>query len=246
MDKGAHFLRTDLQVHTPRDPRWAGRGAITDDERKQYAIEFVRACREKTLDAVAITDHHDWEFVPYIREAAKNETDSNGVPIKDGHRLIVFPGMELTLGLPCQALLIFDADFPADSFELIYNKLDIVPSDKSVERIAEVIKLDHVRDMQDMHDKLDQHSFLKGRYIILPNVSDGGNHTILRGGFQSHYKSMPCVGGYTDKGRMGDGTTAIVEGRNAQYGNRAIGVFHTSDCRRRDFSDLGVPSVWIK
>jgi predicted dehydrogenase len=48
-----------FQVHSPRDLNWAGNGAVTDDERMEYAQEFVAACRHKGLDAVAITDHHD-------------------------------------------------------------------------------------------------------------------------------------------------------------------------------------------
>ena len=59
MDKGAHYYRTDLQVHTPRDSRWSGTHYVSDEDRNEYAVRFIRACREKGLDAVAITDHHD-------------------------------------------------------------------------------------------------------------------------------------------------------------------------------------------
>ena len=56
MDQGAHFHKCDFQAHTPRDLNWEGAGAVTDAERIQYAQDFVAACREKGLEAVAITD----------------------------------------------------------------------------------------------------------------------------------------------------------------------------------------------
>lgn len=47
MDKGAHFYKSDFQVHTPRDAQWGGGEAVTDAERKTYAEELIQACREK-------------------------------------------------------------------------------------------------------------------------------------------------------------------------------------------------------
>jgi len=70
-----------------------------------YAGRLVQACRERGLQGIAITDHHDMAFVPYVRQAAAEETDSEGKPLPNNQRLVVFPGMELTLGVPCQALL---------------------------------------------------------------------------------------------------------------------------------------------
>ena len=62
MDNGAHYFRSDFQVHTPRDINWKSHRAVTDDERRQYAHDFVAACRQKKIQAVAITDHHDLAF----------------------------------------------------------------------------------------------------------------------------------------------------------------------------------------
>ncbi len=57
MDKGALFYRCDFQVHTPRDLRWTGFNATTDEERAAYA-KLVAACRERGIQAIVITDHH--------------------------------------------------------------------------------------------------------------------------------------------------------------------------------------------
>src|SRR4051794_9034178 len=102
MDKGAHFHRCDFQVHSPRDSNWRGYRPESEDDRRGYAKLFIAACREKGLDAVAITDHHDICFFSYIKAAAVSETDAVGNPIPEQQRIIVFPGMELTLAVPCQ------------------------------------------------------------------------------------------------------------------------------------------------
>jgi hypothetical protein len=42
MDKGAHFVKCDFQVHTPRDANWDGAEAVTPAERKAYAEALVQ------------------------------------------------------------------------------------------------------------------------------------------------------------------------------------------------------------
>jgi chromosome segregation protein len=109
MDSGAHYYRTDLQIHSPRDPRWSGERPKAPEQRSEWAVKFVAACRAKRLQAVAMTDHHDFVMAPYVRDAAARETDHAGEPLPDHQRLIVFPGLELTLAALCQALLVLDA-----------------------------------------------------------------------------------------------------------------------------------------
>lgn len=137
MDKGAHFYRCDLQVHTPRDRNWTGPDRITDADRLSYASSLVQACRERGLQAIAITDHHDMAFIAYVRRAAAQETDENGKLLPKERQLVVFPAMELTLSVPCQALLIFDADFPNDLFALAMTALAITPSPATNAKTAE-------------------------------------------------------------------------------------------------------------
>src|SRR4051812_38896176 len=123
MDHGAHFFKTDLQVHTPRDPRWTGVRPVTAPERATWAHSFVDACRSKGLRAVAITDHHDFALYPYLRAAAEQETDHDGDALPRERRLVVFPGVELTLSALCQALLVLDADFPLDRLRTVLELL---------------------------------------------------------------------------------------------------------------------------
>lgn len=248
MDRGAHFHKCDFQVHTPRDLNWQGAGAVTEDERAQYAQEFVAACRAKGLDAVAITDHHDVCMFKYIRRAAELETDENGNALPPERRLTVFPGMELTLAVPCQALLILDADFPVDLLSQVVQALSVTPAPDGAARHAPVQRLEHIKTLQELYDELNKREFLRDRFIVFPHVGESGNSTLLRSGFAAHYKSMPCVGGFVDGSvaQHGKGNIEILDGRNKEYGNKAIAVFQTSDNRNRNFSELGQHVTWVK
>lgn len=237
MDSGAHFHRCDLQVHSPRDPQWVGARPESDEDRKGYGADFVRACRDKSLGAVAITDHHDLVFFPYIKEAAA------GNPI-------VFPGMELTLAVPCQALLILDEDFPVSLLSQVPTALGLAQPNPGAAVHEQIQAIPDSTSIKQIISLLDRHDFLRGHYILIPNVTENGHKTLLRAGFSEQYRSAPCVAGYLDGpvpgANQARGWHAIVEGRDANYGSRRIGVFQTSDSRNADFSQLGEHSTWIK
>lgn len=249
MDTGAHFYRCDFQVHTPRDLNFDGKRPVSDEERRDYARAFVAACRAKGLEAVAITDHHDVAFFKYIREAAHAETDDAGRALPEEKRLVVFPGMELTLGIPCQALLLFDADLPVQLIPLALPALGITPAADADEKHALVKKLDFMS-FSALYEALNKFEPLRDRFIVFPNIGDGGYKTLLRKDFEKHYISMPCVGGYVDgalpKPPKASGLRKIANGEDKNWGNKAIGLFQTSDSRSLDFKNLSAHATWVK
>lgn len=248
IDKGAHFYRCDLQVHTPRDINWTGAPCVTDPEREAYAAKLVQACREKGLHAIAITDHHDMAFVDYVRKAAAEETDEEGKPLPRERRLTVFPGMELTLGVPCQALLIFDADLPADLFPLAMTALAITPNLPGEAKTSPVARLTRIASLSQLKEELDKHAYLRDRFIIFPHVGENGQFSLLRLGQAGKYVEMPCVGGYVDgeMSKLGTGNRNIIEGKVKEWGHKRVACFQTSDNRREDHQELGKSSTWIK
>lgn len=247
-DKGAHFFRCDFQVHSPRDRQWTGQARVTDEERAEYATSLIAACREKGLDAIAVTDHHDMAFIPFVRQAALQETDAMGSPLQGRDRIVVFPGIELTLAVPCQAILLLDADFEDNRFDAVLTALTITSAPPNEAKTIQTERLDHIDSLKALKIKLDEHSWLKDRYIILPNVSGEGKFSLLRSGMAPKYKDMPCVGGYLDGSRDGlkPGTLNIIAGKEKAWGNKRIACIQTSDNRREDHADLGKHSSWIK
>jgi chromosome segregation protein len=248
MDSGAHYFKTDLQVHTPRDGRWTGQRPVNNDARERYARSFVSACRSKGLRAVAITDHHDIALLPFIREAASTEAGPGGKTVMPDQQLVVFPGIELTLAVPCQALLLFDADFADGDLARALDVLSISPADADDAQGSEPDPVAHVTELRKLYDEFDRHPWLKGRYIVLPNVTDGGHGTLIRKKMQQKYIDMPCVGAYVDGSvsKLGDGTSKILSGQDQSWGYKRVAVIQTSDSRAESFDDLGAHATWIK
>ena len=248
VDSGAHYFKTDLQVHTPRDGAWKGTRPVTDEARARFARDFVSSCRSKALRAVAITDHHDCALFPYIKAAAEAEIGEGGHELPHEQRLVVFPGIELTLAVPCQALLVFDADFSESDLARVLNVLTITPGDPAVAQATAPTPIAHITDLRKLHEEFDRHAWLKGRYILLPNVNDGGHATLLRRKMQQHYIDMPCVGAYVDGSiaKLGEGNQNIVRGKEQAWGHKRVAVIQTSDARDGTFSDLGSHPTWIK
>lgn len=253
MDKGTHFYKCDFQVHTPRDINWKGDRPTTPEDRQLYATAFVDSCRNKGINAVAITDHHDFGFYPYIKEAANNELDESGLPLEDKDKLVVFPGLELTLSTPpCQAILIIDASYPKNDLAQILHLLAITPTQPEEPTTVETTPISNsiVNGFQELYEKLNTIEALRGKFIVLPNMNDGGRHTLLRAGNAEQYRKMPCVGGYVDgsitQHKPGKGNHNIVNGLAREYGHKSVALFQTSDNRRRDFNDLGCHTTWVK
>lgn len=243
-DTGAHFFKTDLQVHSPRDPAWSGARPVSDADREKFAQTFVANCRERGLGAVAITDHHDFAFVKYIRNAAARELGTDGEPIAHARQLVVFPGLELTVSVS-QALLILSADFPTERLSAVLSLLAVEPADDGDERAHDPEQL--ALDLNALHERLDENSWLRGQYIVLPNVTDSGHRTLMRKGIRQPYRDMPCVGGYIDGGAtIGDGNRRIFAGEDSNWGNKRIAVVRTSDSRHESFEKLGAHPTWIK
>ena len=201
----------------------------------------MAACRQKGISAIAVTDHHDFAYVDVIRQAAAAELDEAGQLHSLDDRLVVFPGLELTLGVPCQAILLLDAEFPTERLNTVLEFLSVELVDENVDTLPPVARLEHFSSLKQLHDELDRNTWLKGGYIVLPNVTDGGLGTLMRSGMQVKYKEMPCVGGYLDGSvdAIGEGNRKKFDGLDLAWGNKPLAVFQTSDSRDDSFADLG-------
>ena len=117
----ATWRKCDFQLHTCRDPNWTGfRPPGVGDElegekldinavnalRDQWADKFVAACKQKKLEAIAVTDHHEMVMIPYIKNAIARAKE-----VDNEFSLWLFPGMELTAKGGVQCLILFDANF---------------------------------------------------------------------------------------------------------------------------------------
>ncbi|AKA35383.1 TrlF family AAA-like ATPase [Flagellimonas lutaonensis] len=266
MNKGAKFYRCDFQVHSPRDIAWTGsRFGVSeeqvegltqedkqqiDDNRNQFCKEYLDKISSAGIDAIAMTDHHDVVFVQHLRRVAIEQNEIHEIMGEPEKKVTVFPGIELSLSNPAsQAIIIFDADFEDTHLNSVLNFLGIQPTDAYDRQTVQTQRISQevINNLPQLHKILDEVSYCKGRYIVLPNVGKGGQHSIIRQGFQEHYVKMPCVGGYVDKEiSQESGYQNKINGGDANYGNKSIGLVSTSDNRYEDGREFGKYSTWVK
>lgn len=258
----AYWRKCDFQIHTPRDPNWAGLRPVgvgdalpdtgepatqadVDAARRQWAETFVQACIDRGLGAVALTDHHEMVMVPHVQQAIADKRQ-----VDPDFDLWLFPGMELTARSGVQCLILFDADLPEEWRHEAQGRLGIVrPAlNEQAARAPAVVQLAY--NYADIANELNTTPDLRGRFIVLPNVSQGGQHTVLTGGCHADFLRMPYVGGYLDKGQtietLSNRFRTRLSGTDPTWSTRFIYPLPTSDSRSSDFRDLGTNETWIK
>lgn len=258
----ASWRKCDFQVHTSRDPNWAGDRPVglgeviqetgaqataqdVDAARRQWASEFIDQCVAKGLEAVALTEHHEMVMVSYVQQAiaTRKKTDPD-------FDLWLFPGMELTASGGKQCLIIFDADLSEDWRRQAQGKLGIAYADQD-DKAAKSAKVTQLAlNYAEIAKDLDTLDGLRGRYIVLPNVSQGNNHTVLVDGAHGDFRRMPYVGGYLDQGQtidtLGPKNRKRLSGTDKTWSVRQIYPLPTSDSRSADYATLGQNKSWIK
>lgn len=257
MDKGAHFYKTDFQIHSPRDTLWVGDGItkwpkgkpFSPEERLSFARKFIIKCRELGIQSVGITDHHDVCFVKYFQLAAQEDKTSNPVPNPSLQNPIIFPGIEINIQRLCQAIILLDADADTTLHAMLLQALNIGNLHSDTEPSGPEITPVAFESFKALEKTLNEYSngILKGKFIILPHVGKEGSYcTLLRKGFYSEYASMPCVCGYIEHDLDEHNQKFILEGKVREYGYKSLGIFQTTDSRREDFADLGKRNTWVK
>jgi chromosome segregation protein len=246
MHPGAVWKKCDFQVHTPRDTQWEGLrlpGGTPEYEqaREAWADGFVAECLRRGLGALAVTDHHDFCFVPYVQRAITRASAQT--------TLWLFPGTEVTCNDAVQCLVLFDADTgEADWDRLFGGHLPAIgKASCDLETLPQAILCG--KEIAVLVDALMGDAVLSSKVIPLPHASDEGAHkSMMRQGFHERFKNLNCDGVYTDKPIQNLEKKYIdrIHGEIQAWGNRRRGILPTSDSRRADFQRLGVNACWIR
>ncbi len=236
---GATFKKCAFQVHSPRDINYKGENLRTEADWQAFALQFASNCVEAGLDSVAITDHNDMEFFKLLRKVVAADEELS-------LRLTLWPAMELTLTMPCQALILFDPDLPDRVLDEAYTALTITPPLPIPEKSPEVQTLPFTL-FSAMYDALNKVNNIQGKFVIIPNVTEGGSRSMIRNGLHSRYIEMPCAGGYTDgAANFKEGHARKLNGGDPNYARKAIAVVQTNDSRRNTVDSLSEFPTWIK
>ena len=211
----------------------------------EWSKQFVDQCAAKGLQAIALTDHHEMIMVAYVQKALKARARRDS-----SFDLWLFPGMELTAKGGKQCIILFDADLPKEWWEHAQLKLGIETARlKKDNAVAPRVRQLACR-YPEIGSSLDELEGLRGKYIVLPNVSQGNSHTVLTKGAHADFLAMPYVGGYLDKDQtintLSPKNQRRLSGKDSKWSLRSIYPLPTSDSRSADFESLGKNETWIK
>lgn len=241
---GATWRCVDLQCHTPRDLGWIGSPALPGGTpafelaRQAWAKDFVAAALGKGLTLVAITDHHDTSFLPYVIQAA----------VDDGNRLIVLPGVEVTCRDGVQCLVIFEPDTTEDDWHRLLTKFPtIVAQGKDEPKTASTIECG--RTIAELFADVGADTILGTRVLLLPHFGNLSAHKSLNNSsYTARARDLPCDGVYIEchHHELEQGTLDKIQGRHAEWGSRRRAIVATGDNKRASWDRLGAHECWIR
>jgi len=243
---GAVWRKTDFQVHTPRDAGWTGSAPLPGGDatrevaREKWADDFVAECLKRDLFAVAITDHHDIIFFPYVERAIARSSEA-----KD--KLWLFPGMEITCNDSVQCLMLFDQGTKPDVLRRLFGifpKVTEPPANDAQAPQTVLIGKDIKEFLGAAHEDL----AFRGKSIVLPHASKGGHKDILRVGFHTRFADLAVDGVYNEKAYADLDKKMLdrVYGESHDWGDRRHGIITTGDNRNADYAKLGLNACWVR
>lgn len=240
---GATWRKCDLQCHTPRDHSWKSAVELpggTDSyeaARHAWADSFIAACHAAQVSVVAITDHHDVCISRYVQQAAA----------RDGNRVLVYPGLEVTCSDNAQCLAIIDPN-ASDQLLLRFISLKgIVACDAVAGRTQQTTPAQLT--VEELFSTIHEDPVLREASIIMPHFSDGAAHKHLN--VSSHhmrFANLSCDGVYVEKpfSEIHPDTLSKIRGEVTRWGKRRRAVLTTGDNRFDDWGRLGRHECWIK
>lgn len=249
-DKGKHpgavWKKTDFQIHTPRDPQWQGSGPLpggteeTEAARELWADEFVECCLHKDIDAIAITDHHDIAFYPYIERAIERSAAAKGL-------LWIFPGVEVTCQDAVQCLMLFDQGTAPDVIRRIFGLMPkVVEPNPNLGRAPQADVCG--KDIRQFLEAAMEDTSFRGKSIVLPHASKGGHKDILRKGFHPRFAELEVDGVYNEQqfSKLDASTLSKIYGETPEWGDRRRGILTTGDNRSATFDALAANTSWVR
>lgn len=245
---GAVWRKTDFQIHTPRDAQWKGGENLSggsleeEDARRKWADDFITACLDKGLAAIAITDHHDICMIPYVRDAIQRRGCAE--------LLWLFPGVEITCKDAVQALILFDSTVDYGAVAALFNGAikNTGVYEPHAAKGPDIGADGCGRSLSEFIQEVKTLAVVKDRCIVLPHAGEGGHKTILRDGFHNLFKEADCDGFYCEHGidAFKVGSLKVFRGEIEAWGKRRRGVITTGDNRSSGYERLGVFPTWIR
>jgi len=229
---GARFLKADLQVHTPADPRFEPRpNADGQAARGELARAYVQAAKDRGIELLGITEHNDVSWIDELRYAAT------------GLGLFLLPGFEVESSEGIHVLCLFDPDTKVVDLEDTLARLGLTKEKRTQQKRLEL------RADRDFATLI---AFVQtdcgGICIAAHMDSDKGLLNFGAGGARAdRWKGKALLAGQISRppDELHAGTRRIVENDDPAYRrDRPLACLLTSDAR--GISEIGTKATWIK
>lgn len=242
---GATWRKADLQCHTARDHSWRGDtqlpGTTPEEEaaRDAWANAFIAACVSKGLHVVAVTDHHDVCMAAYVQRAAE----------RDGNRVLVFPGVEVTCSDDAQCLTIIEPTSTPELRSRFVSLRNFTAASHALGRtpVSSPVNMTVI----DLFEIIQGDSELRDNSVVLPHFSDDTTNAhkhINKPRTQMRFINLDCDGVYIEKhfSELQEDTKKKAYGKVVEWGSRRRAIIPTGDNRYEDWGRLGKHECWIK
>ncbi|TXM79387.1 AAA family ATPase [Methylobacterium sp. WL69] len=243
---GAVWLKLDFQCHTPRDRGWngspnlAGGNAGLEADRHAWADSFVAEAIRRGLGAVAVTDHHDVAFLPYIIDAVGRAPPETAP--------VVYPGIEITCSDNVQCLAIFEPGTEPGLWRRLLAKLVAV-----IETEAHADRTTQIRhcglDVEKLFEVVAADEQLAPRTMLIPHFSRDDAHKSLNAeGYAPRFARLPCDGVYIECSHadLDQPTLDKAYGRIEEWGRRRRAILATGDNKNANWDRLGSHHCWVR
>lgn len=236
--------KSDLHFHSMRDISykdeiWNAKELSALDE---WADDVIAYCREIGLNLISVTDHNDYWASLALKDAIQRAGAIDEVWL--------IGGMEITSKDGLQAIVYFDLDYYNTPEKLsglcgILGIVDIPTKDITEKRQC-------VRTTMDLDEIINQFSKrADSDYILICPVVDGDSGLIKHRNGKNIYVKDEIVGGIVSQ-NINNVSGEVINGKDAQYGEKSIGVLVTSDSRKLRASNggsanpIGSAVTWLK
>jgi chromosome segregation protein len=240
---GATWRKSDLQCHSPRDRGWTdppslpGGSVEFEAARQQWAEDFVAACMARGIRLLAVTDHHDMSFVPYVQKVA----EQNG-------STVLLPGVEITCSDNTQCLAFFDPSAPQTAWDHLLGKLKGIQRAAVTDAKTAPTKNAEIT-ISDLFADVCSDGTIKDVCVLLPHFSDRNAHKSLNeDGHHGRFAALECDGVYIEK-PFSDLEPATIDkcyGKIPDWGTLRRAIIATGDNRSSTWDRLGAHECWIK
>ncbi len=230
---GARYLRADLQVHTPADPRFDPplRSSSDASERALVAREYLSAAKGRGIQLLGITEHNDVSWIDELRYAA--------------HQLEIhlLPGFEVESKEGIHVLCLFDPDTKVGHLNDCLARIGLP------KELRETSKLQKLRASMHFGELV---TFIQdecGGICIAAHVeSDKGLLRAIGGGARADcWKTPGLLAAQISKppDLVSDWLKRVLRNEEPEYRRgRPIATLLTSDAR--SFDQVGAVATWIK